>query len=74
MMKNGVFGLIMAAGFMFALAFTGCENSATSTDPAGSGAVSGVSLNHTSLTVAFGATTTLVATVSPDDADNKVVT
>jgi hypothetical protein len=74
MMKKGVSGLIMAAGFTFALAFTGCENPATSTDPAGSVAVSGVSLNYTSFTVAVSETVTLVATVSPADADNQTVT
>ncbi|MDR1786967.1 MAG: Ig-like domain-containing protein [Treponema sp.] len=61
----------LAAGLLAllpALALTGCPSEAPAV------AVSGVSLNKTSLTLKVGATETLAATVSPGDAANKAVT
>jgi hypothetical protein len=72
MMKNGVFGLFMAAVFMFCLAFIGCD-SPTSPGSDDTHAVTGVTLDHKERTVPQNGTVTLTATVSPPDATNQTV-
>jgi hypothetical protein len=71
--KNGVFGLIMAAVFIFALTFAGCSNPASSGKDAFTIAVTGVTLDKTSLSVAKDMKIKLTAAVSPANATNTAV-
>jgi len=71
-MKTRSLSAIIAALIFVAFAITTCKGSGEEIDK--NVKVTGVELNKTSLTLAEGASETLIATVSPDDATNIKVT